>query len=153
MKEISTRRGLKVKVDDNLFELLDKYKWHISVCEKTKFYAQTTFKGKLSLTMHDFLMNTPKGMTIDHVNGDSLDNRMDNLRICSQQQNNCNRKSPNVKKTSKFKGVYWHSQNNCWIAQCKRIHLGRFATQELAAKAYDIAAKEQFGDYACTNFQ
>jgi len=90
--------------------------------------------------------------TIDHINGDSLDNRLVNLRDCTHKENHGNRKKEiNV---SGFKGV--SPIGNKWQARIchnyNRIYLGLFPTVEEAAFVYDLKAKELFGEYARTNF-
>ena len=94
---------------------------------------------------------------IDHINRDSLDNRIENLRPCTKAQNSMNGR---VKRgsTSRFTGVSaaHHNKTNPWIAGIKlnqkRTNLGYFATEEAAARAYDAAAKEMFGEFASLNF-
>lgn len=92
---------------------------------------------------------------IDHINGDGKDNRIENLRLTTSQQNNLNRKA--LKGTSsKYKGVYWHKLTQKWCSSIKfnRIdrYLGVYVSEEEAARAYDKAARETFGEYARLNF-
>jgi hypothetical protein len=90
---------------------------------------------------------------VDHINGDTLDNRRANLRVCTKSENNRNRRKLHPT-TSRFKGVYKNTKP--WIAliECngKQFVLGRFASEEEAALAYDKAAKEHFGSFARLNF-
>lgn len=90
---------------------------------------------------------------MDHINGNPLDNRRSNLRICSAQGNQRNRRKP--KGRSGLKGVSWDSERKKWIAECyvdKRCVLKRrFNSKIEAAKAYDDAASRWFGAFACTN--
>jgi hypothetical protein len=92
---------------------------------------------------------------IDHINGNRSDNRFFNLRPATIAQNLRNRTGDLVS-TSKFKGVSWHSSRGKWRAVIsgdgKYTHLGRFDSEEEAARAYDRAAAEHFGDYAKLNF-
>jgi hypothetical protein len=103
--------------------------------------------------MHRLIINAPLGKEVDHINGDSLDNRRDNLRLCTRQQNCCNRKHQ-IKAKSKYKGV--HPRKDKWAAVIrfkKRLrHIGVFETEVAAAMAYDDKARELFGDFAFTNF-
>jgi hypothetical protein len=93
-------------------------------------------------------------MEIDHINGDGLDNRRENLRICNHQQNSGNQGPRGG--SSRFKGVCWHKNHRIWAAfigiDFKQKHLGHFHTEEEAARAYDVAALEHFGEFAKLNF-
>lgn len=105
--------------------------------------------------LHRTIMRAPKGSQVDHINGDRRDNRRCNLRVCTQAQNlwNNGKKAHNK---SGFKGVYFCGQTQRWRAEIrvnKRcIKLGRFDTPELAAAAYDSAARLHHGQFARLNF-
>ena len=92
---------------------------------------------------------------VDHGNRNTLDNRRRNLRGCTHRQNMMNRKK-DVGATSRYKGVSWSKERKKWVSQitigkkCKS--LGRFAIEELAALAYDIAATYEYGEFANLNF-
>lgn len=93
-------------------------------------------------------------LQVDHINGDRSDNRIDNLRVATVQENNRNSKSRTG--SSKYKGVSWHVQSLKWQAICsdgiKNRHLGIYTSEEEAARAYDKAARAWHGDYARLNF-
>ena len=94
-------------------------------------------------------------MPTDHINGDGLDNRKQNLRTCTHTENMRNRgKSKN--NTSGFKGVSWHKRGKTWDAKIahnkKLMHIGSFKDKEVAAKAYDRKAIELHGKFAKLNF-
>ena len=95
----------------------------------------------------------PKGF-LDHINGVKTDNRVENLRLATNKENLRNQKSR--KGSSKYKGVSWQKGNQKWrsciTVNERKEHLGYYASEEAAAYAYDKAAREQFGDYACLNF-
>jgi hypothetical protein len=96
-----------------------------------------------------------EGRLVDHINGDTLDNRRANLRPATSIQNNANKRS--IGGTSKYKGVHRvDSLSNPWAASIgvnnKHVRLGRFPTEEEAARAYDGRAVELWGEYACLNF-
>lgn len=97
----------------------------------------------------------PKGLQTDHRNGNPLDNRRSNLRNASPTQNQMNRRK-SVLNTSGFKGVSWFSRTEKWRTQIrvggKQRFLGYFDSLIEAAEAYDVAAKELFGEFARTNF-
>ena len=90
---------------------------------------------------------------VDHINGNRVDNRIENLRDCSSSENNQNR----IKKiaTSKWYGVCWAKKENRWKAQIQvnhtNKHIGYFATEDEAARAYNRAAKNSFGEFARIN--
>ena len=101
----------------------------------------------------------PKGYVVDHINGNKLDNRKQNLRFVTQQQNcfNSKRKKPhpNSKNPSHYKGVSWRNDRNKWRSTItkdgKRIYLGLFENAQDAALAYNKAAKKYHGKYAKLN--
>lgn len=91
---------------------------------------------------------------IDHINGDSLDDRLCNLREATESQNRCN-VSKYKNNQSGYKGVYFDKRRGKWVAEIKfekkRKWLGRFKTAELAHQAYVNAAKELHKEYARVN--
>lgn len=104
--------------------------------------------------VHRTIMNASNGMLVDHINHNKLDNRKTNLRICTNQQNQMNRKSNKVG-TSKYKGVSFDKTFGKWRAAImfnkKYIHIGRFMCEHEAAKAYNERAKKLFGEFAYLN--
>ena len=105
--------------------------------------------------LHRAIMQPGPGQQVDHINGDPLDNRRSNLRLCTPAQNSCNR-GPQAHSTSGFKGVSWHKVHKRWTARIrlnhKRHHIGCFDTAEDAARAYDDAARRIHGPFAFLNF-
>ena len=110
--------------------------------------------------LHRIIMGAPKGLVVDHIDGDKLNNQKNNLRICSQSDNSKNQRKPK-NNSSGFKGVVldsWAVSQNLkkkWLSQIKvdrkRINLGRYLTKIEAAIAYNKAAEFYFGKYANLN--
>jgi len=151
VKKIMSTNGYEILVDNDDYEKLkDKKYW---TCPKRNYCGHYTLnKGKPSyISIHREIMNPPKNMQVDHKNGNKLDNRKCNLRICSQSQNNFNirKQTSKVKKfTSKYKGVSYdvvNSKNNPWKAlitiKGKSFYLGNYPKEEYAAVAYNAATR------------
>lgn len=152
-KEIKLTKGYITIVDDEDFERVSKFKWQVSVT-KTNNYARRTVgsgKNKKTIRLHNYVLEIQD--TVDHINGDGLDNRKENLRVCRREENAKNRKL-NCNNISGYKGV--RLEYGKWRAQIKvngkRVHLGMFAEKMDAAKAYDEAALKYHGEFARLNF-
>jgi hypothetical protein len=154
MKEIIIKSkvyGDKVMlVDDCYLDLASSRKWCLQKTNQT-FYAQRQIKG-IKKYIHRLIMNEPKGF-IDHINGNGLDNRKTNLRIVNAEQNARNSNKPNTNSTG-YKGVCKCKNGKYTVGLSinnKRIHIGLFTNIEMAAKAYNEAAKKYYGEYAKLN--
>jgi hypothetical protein len=155
MKQIPLTNGGFTTVDDEDFERLSRYRWQRDTTKPRVFRCEYvgSYKSR-TIYMHREIVEAPQGMSVDHIDGNTLNNERHNLRICTHAQNmkNIRRKQPH---TSRFKGVYFESATGRWRAQIgsdnKSRVLGRFATEVAAARAYDAAAGQLHGDYACTN--
>jgi len=158
VKLIPLTHGKFAIVDAEDYQYLVKYKWYISQ-DGNNFYAYAFLsKGnkKIKVFMHRMIMNAPKGLFIDHIDGNGLNNRRSNLRPCTPAQNVQNSR-PRCNASSKYKGVFWNKTNKKWNATIhkgdNRIYLGGFDDEIEAALAYDRKAKELFGEFAYLNFR
>jgi hypothetical protein len=158
MIEIPLTQGQVALIDDEDAHLAE-FNWFAEKREKT-YYASRNKpkKGKKNLgviRMHQAILAAPAGFEADHINGNGLDNRRCNLRVVTKRQNQRNK---SVARTSRsgYKGVSWHKRTGRWRADIKlesgQKWLGVYATPEEAARAYDRAARERFGEYARPNF-
>jgi AP2 domain-containing protein len=104
--------------------------------------------------LHRLILGTT-APSVDHRDGDTMNNRRYNLRPTTQKGNGANHKTLNKNNTSGFRGVTFSKAKRRWRAQIKsdyRVrHLGYFNTPEKAARAYDEAAKEHHGEFATLN--
>jgi hypothetical protein len=136
-----------------LLDSSDRHFLEQNVSLSKKGYVQVN--GRL---LHRLIMTCPPGMVIDHIDGNKLNNKRNNLRVCTRQQNTFNSKR-NAKNNSGYKGVYLHKQpggRSLWRARIKinykTIHLGLFEDPRDAGLAYDVAAIKYFGVFARPNF-
>lgn len=162
MREILTRKNEVILVDDDDYEKLSKFTWYISKGGKNHGgygYAISSQRNESTgkqykLSMHREIMNAKKGEIVDHINGNKLDNRKENLRIVTPYQN-----SLNVKKkdgaSSQYKGVAFSKDMNLWKSSIrvkgKGVHIGYFSNEVACALAYNEYAIKHFGEYAKIN--
>lgn len=155
MKQIPLTQGQFAIVDDGDFDFISKSKWRLVNNGGANIYAgrRKVINGKgHSIYMHrQILKDLCAGFDVDHINGNGLDNRKENLRICTRQQNICNRKAPNSNSISGIRGVSFEKRTGKWVSRIKfnykQIHIGTFLTIEEAEIAWKEKAKALFGDF------
>lgn len=147
---IITSKNIRITIDEEYYDQLISFTWHIN----SDGYAVTQ-RQKQKIKMHRLIMdvNDPS-IQIDHINGNKLDNRKANLRLCTNQQN-CRNVTKRTNNKSGYKGVVWHKASNKWLAKItvNKIvkYLGIFENKDMAAKAYNNAAIKYFGEFALLN--
>ena len=156
-KEIILTQGKVTIVDNEDYDYLMQWKWqfHNGYARRTQHICMIgTKRIKKQIALHRIVLNNPDGLQVDHINGNRLDNRKENLRVCTCAENVRNRSTPS-NNTSGFKGVFWDKRMKKWQAQIsadsKTIRLGYFTSTIEAAKAYNIAATELHGQFAKIN--
>lgn len=140
-------------VDDEDYDILKGHKWYPSGRYLVaNFYDPQATGRQKQMLMHRYIVDAKSGVVLDHINGDGLDNRKVNLRICTQAENSYNR-NIGSKSESGFKGVNWHRGR--WQAKIKVkgkwMYLGRYHDKIKAALAYNKAAIYHFGQFANIN--
>lgn len=158
MKVIQLTRGFETMVDDIDWIELSNHKWCCQSNGHGGYYAARRI-GKKIVFMHRQILGISSDFCVDHKNGNPLDNRRINLRICNTKQNSQNSskrsKYSGNRPTSIYKGVTWSKYHCRWQAQIKidgkNKFLGRFDFEHEAAKAYNEAAREYFGEYSRLN--
>lgn len=154
--EIPLTQGKTMLVDEADIPFVNRYKWSASQDHGShRWYAMAYFpapggKGRV-VSFHRLVLSFPKGEQVDHIDGNGLNNTRANLRSCSRRQNRYNSRT-NVDNKSGFKGVFWDKNARKYRATISKRHLGLFDNAEDAARAYDRAARELFGEFAYLNF-
>ncbi len=150
IRHIALTKGKFAVVDAADYAYLSQFRWHATEC-RGRFYAATVIDSK-SVAMHRMLMSPPHGMVVDHIDGNGLNNRRANLRLCTPTQNRRNTRPR--RRTSAFLGV--SRRGDKYLARIKHrnrsLYLGLFDTEVEAACARDEKAKQLFGEFAWLNF-
>lgn len=134
MKEIilsgKKANGKSVKVDDDDYKKYNHLVWHLS----DTGYAVRRTNGETT-RLHRLIMNCPEGLVVDHLNGDKLDCRKSNMRICTQAENTKNHHGT--------KGYCYDKSKKKWIVRYRNKFWGRYETEEEAQRAYQLAKSGQ----------
>ncbi len=151
---------MDILIDDKYKYLLGKHKWY---GDKRGYITGYIYDIKRKVSIHRYILylenildDLSNPLEVDHINRNPLDNRLQNLRLCTRSQNQAyTTKRPN--KTSQYKGVYKRNRiKKPYLVQIridgKKQNIGSFSTEIEAAHAYDKVAKEVYGDFAFLNF-
>lgn len=154
MKQIPLTQNKVSIISDDCFDRLSQFTWHFN--RRLGYAIGERFEGgkRIRVSMHREVMNAQDGSEVDHINGDKLDNRRENLRLCTKSQNMSNR-GKQLNNTTGYKGVFTSQRTTKFRAQIrvkgKSIHLGLFENLKDAAISYNIAATKYFGEFAKLN--
>ena len=158
MKKIPLTKGKFAIVDDEDFETLSKFRWHYGQAYYGGYAKRTILESgsRWNSSMHRIILGLKKGdgLQVDHANGDKLDNRRANLRVCSHAENQRNRGLLRNNKSG-FKGVCWNKYAAKWRGMIwvnkTNVFLGYFDDKRDAVRAYDEAARKYYGEFARPN--
>lgn len=161
MKTIVLSRGKVATVSRQDFVRLSRFSWYARKCKGGGFYAVRIAKGRdgkrHAFHLHREVLGLRRGKPeVDHRDGDGLNNCRSNLRVATRSQNCRGFRRKKLGTYSKYRGVTFRQDGEKWQAQIKVFnqcrYLGLFAEEQDAARAYDRAAKQIFGRFACPNF-
>lgn len=142
-------------IDGEDFDKIKDYKWHISNQHNHMYVTCKSIQSSNKIYMHRLIMGSPVNKIVDHINGNGLDNRKVNLRVCSIKENVRNSYKIKINCFSIYKGVSFCKKSNKWYSYItsdyKKYHLGCFNSEIEAAKAYDKAALYHFGEFSNLN--
>ena len=152
--------GKFAKVSPEDYEWLNQWRWSVSASGYAIRYASTAERVvgvTKTVYMHREVLGTPAGMDTDHANHNKLDNTRENIRVCTRMQNSRNmRRKRQSDFTTSYRGVTWRPRAKRWVAHIsvggKPVFLGKYLSDELAARAYDSAVLHESGEFAITNF-
>lgn len=165
MPEIKLTKGYSTIVSVEDYEWLMQWPWHSRVTHhQRRDYVCATRNGpsgtRTTITMSRVIVermigaHIPEGCEVDHINGNPLDNRRENLRVVTKGQNCQNRKVR--RRESGIKGVSFHRGAGKWRATItysrKLMSLGLYETEEMAAAVHDLATRFYYGAHSETNF-
>lgn len=146
--QIPLTRGMVAFIDPEDLPLVIDYSWNAHLGTSGRYYAIASG----GIKMHRLILGVSNGVEVDHMDRDGLNNRRNNLRAATRQQNSWNSRRPNER--SGFIGVWPNGPG--WTAMIvidgRRKYLGQFKTPDEAARAYDAAARETRGEWAQLNW-
>lgn len=144
---------IKLLIDKQDLPIFESRTWFASFNQREFRITAWGGRGKTVYLSRE-IMGNPVGCVVDHINGNPLDNRRSNLRICKEKENLLNRRTYKTN-TAGLKGVSWHKRVKKFQAQIqvygKKICLGYYKDIQTAARAYNEAAKKYHGEFARLN--
>lgn len=153
--QVELTQGKITRVDEDVWDSMQSVKWGVMKSTRGRYYCvRGVYDNPVTrhikrLWLHREIMKPPADMVVDHISGDSLDNRRCNLRICTPAQNAKNQGKNSLNKSG-FRGVC--RAGNKWQAliahEGKQRYLGTFSTPEEAHAAYCKASEEYHGEFA-----
>jgi hypothetical protein len=160
-RTIELTQGMHTLVSNEDYEWLMQWHWHVTKGNTTYYAVRYTRKAEVDLypyrtrlSIHGVLYEgrITQGLMVDHRNGNGLDNRRSNLRLCTNAQNLRNHTRAPKHSTTGITGVSWHKRDKRWRAYIKvndkNVHLGYYKTIEEAIAVRRAAELQYFGKWA-----
>lgn len=154
---ISLTKGHQTLIDAIDLPLVERWNWFASINSQLQPYAvRRSYDVTPSkvIRLHRIILDAPEWLDVDHIDGNTLNNRRSNLRLATRSQN-CQNQKVNASNLSGLKGVSWRESRKKWQAQImrnyKKYYLGLFDTPEAAYSAYCIASKSLHGHFGRTS--
>lgn len=147
--------GAALLVDEDDEALARAFRWRL---DHKGYPHRITWKDRrrVKLSLHRIIAAAVSGQLVDHRDGDPLNLTKQNLLLCNYSENGANMRRSRNQQRGLFKGVVKNATNGKWRAKLKHlgkwVSLGSYDTAEQAARAYDIGARNHFGDFAALNF-
>ena len=157
MREIPLSSGFVALVDDEDYERVAQYPWFRDPNRNTTYAKTRQIPGRGKTAMHRFILDAPPDLQVDHINGDGLDNRRSNLRLCTHAENRRNRANSQIPKSG-YRGVAMLNTKQGIryrpgiYHNGKRIYFGSYRCPIEAARARDEMARQIYGEFAVLNF-
>ncbi len=152
-REIRLPRGLVALVDDEDYGWLSRWSWSYDGRYAKRVFVDES-GARRTVSMHRLVMGEPEGLCVLHFNGDLLDNRRSNLRVCAMAEVS-RRRRMQANNTSGYRGVRWVERIGRWKARIRvcgrRIELGDYRELMDAVRAYDEASVRYHGEYGRRN--
>jgi hypothetical protein len=155
MKTITLTKGYIAQIDDEDYERVSQLKWYAQVSRQFVYAAHRDGLNGPLIYLHKFVLGSSNDTFVDHKDHDTLNCQKENLRPCTNRQNQWNGVIPKKRSDhpSQYKGVCW--ENGKWRARIrqdgKKKQLGFFSDEWEAAEAYNKASIELHGEFACLN--
>lgn len=139
-------------VDDDIYDLASRYRWWWRAQSNGRRGYCLSYGTHPPIRLHHLVLRPSPGQVVDHINGDTRDNRRANLRLATHSESNANRRMPLGR--SRYRGVWPERDRFRATIRVRgvRHHLGVYGDEVAAARAYDEAAWSWFGPFAVLNF-
>lgn len=148
---VNLNKGFQAVVDEIDLPLVMPFRWHV-LERPSKFSTRHYAKASGNVLMHRLIAAAPLGAEVDHINGNGLDNRRANLRVCTRAQNAASRRSRGNYEGLRgvcASGSRWQV---CMVINGENHTFGSFEDQQTAGRVADAIAKAQWGEFARLNF-